>query len=446
MYSQFTRYSSLAVGVAALALALALLLAGCGDSNDAPAPADSSTSIEVIPPVNQSENVSSAPSVSSAPAESTPPASQSESKSVAASQPAQQPQPWWQVIFTCQDTLHGVRGISLHDNATKLSYDKAASDNVLWDALSHGVQISQEELGPAVNPERYLEVVMDSDDKYTIRAYEKGLELTHSHWKLKEKTTVYLGMDAGGNVNSRYDAVIDAIAAIPQEGPYPIPLWIGMMNRGRITEIAAIAPDRTTTTYTDSILLYENADPILRAHTVVKPGVKVVEKTATLDDAYKIKITFENDVRYNISVGKTQLLIFSTDVEQGLLYTLADPDNTRKYMQQLAAGEITPNTPNYNHTFMPVDVNQANPDTGKPVIYLYPEKPTDCTVRVDYPAFTYTYPAYNDGWQVTAYPDGRLVNKADGSEPRLLPVVHAGDNAVFQQPAGFAFADVAYLI
>ena len=34
--------------------------------------------------------------------------------------------------------------------------------------------------------------------------------------------------------------------------------------------------------------------------------------------------------------------------------------------------------------------------------------------------FTYTYPAYNDGWEVTAYPDGRLINKADGTEHYYL--------------------------
>lgn len=59
-----------------------------------------------------------------------------------------------------------------------------------------------------------------------------------------------------------------------------------------------------------------------------------------------------------------------------------------------------------------------NPSTGKPVIYLYPERPTDVSVTLGYPAenYTYTYPAYDGGWEVTAYPDGRLVNKADGSE------------------------------
>ncbi len=48
----------------------------------------------------------------------------------------------------------------------------------------------------------------------------------------------------------------------------------------------------------------------------------------------------------------------------------------------------------------------------KPVIYLYPTKPTDLTVKV-FPngGFTYTNPPYNQGWKVTAYPDGRILEK-----------------------------------
>lgn len=60
-------------------------------------------------------------------------------------------------------------------------------------------------------------------------------------------------------------------------------------------------------------------------------------------------------------------------------------------------------------------------NTGKPVIYLYPEKPTDVSVKLRFDGeLTYTYPAYGDGWNVTAYPDGRIVNKSDSSEHYYL--------------------------
>ena len=57
---------------------------------------------------------------------------------------------------------------------------------------------------------------------------------------------------------------------------------------------------------------------------------------------------------------------------------------------------------------------------GKPVIYLYPETKTDITVRLPKTDLTVTYPAYNDGWCVTASPDGTLINHADSKEYSYL--------------------------
>mgnify|MGYP004636276795 FL=1 len=54
---------------------------------------------------------------------------------------------------------------------------------------------------------------------------------------------------------------------------------------------------------------------------------------------------------------------------------------------------------------------------AKPVIYLYPTETTDVNVKVDIDGeLTCTYPDYRDGWNVTAYPDGTLIDKADGKE------------------------------
>ena len=49
---------------------------------------------------------------------------------------------------------------------------------------------------------------------------------------------------------------------------------------------------------------------------------------------------------------------------------------------------------------------------AKPVIYLYPEKETEITVRLTLDGeLTCTYPAYNGGWKVTARPDGTLIDE-----------------------------------
>lgn len=58
---------------------------------------------------------------------------------------------------------------------------------------------------------------------------------------------------------------------------------------------------------------------------------------------------------------------------------------------------------------------------AKPVIYLYPEAECDVSVRLDYEGdFLCTYPAYDGGWEVTARPDGTLVDRRDGREYSYL--------------------------
>ena len=67
------------------------------------------------------------------------------------------------------------------------------------------------------------------------------------------------------------------------------------------------------------------------------------------------------------------------------------------------------------------DAEEPEAFDAKPVIYLYPETQTDVTVTLDYAgALTTTYPAYQNGWEVTAYPDGTLINRADGKEYSYL--------------------------
>jgi hypothetical protein len=58
---------------------------------------------------------------------------------------------------------------------------------------------------------------------------------------------------------------------------------------------------------------------------------------------------------------------------------------------------------------------------GKPVIYLYPTQTTKITVKLDYDGtLDHTYPVYDNGWEITAYPDGRLINQKDGMEYSYL--------------------------
>ena len=56
------------------------------------------------------------------------------------------------------------------------------------------------------------------------------------------------------------------------------------------------------------------------------------------------------------------------------------------------------------------------PEPLKPIIYLYPTEETELTVTLGKPdELTCTYPAYGDGWHVTAQPDGTLIGESGRS-------------------------------
>ena len=70
-----------------------------------------------------------------------------------------------------------------------------------------------------------------------------------------------------------------------------------------------------------------------------------------------------------------------------------------------------------------VAMTGCGPDdmAAKPVIYLYPEQTTEVKVKLDYSGkLTCTYPAYEDGWSVSAEPDGTLTNLLDKKEYSYL--------------------------
>lgn len=57
----------------------------------------------------------------------------------------------------------------------------------------------------------------------------------------------------------------------------------------------------------------------------------------------------------------------------------------------------------------------------KPVIYLYPTQETQVNVKLNlHGTLTKTLPASDGNWSVTAYPDGHLINQADGKEYSYL--------------------------
>lgn len=77
----------------------------------------------------------------------------------------------------------------------------------------------------------------------------------------------------------------------------------------------------------------------------------------------------------------------------------------------------------------------------KPVIYLYPQEITQVSVQLDFEGeLTATYPLYQNGWQVTAAPDGTLVNHADGREYSYLYWEGIPSHAEYDLSQGFCVA------
>ena len=73
----------------------------------------------------------------------------------------------------------------------------------------------------------------------------------------------------------------------------------------------------------------------------------------------------------------------------------------------------------------------------KPVIYLYPQEKTDVNVQLSLNGkLVCTYPEYNNGWNVTANPDGTLINKADNKEYTYL-FWEATTNVKYDMSKGF---------
>ncbi|HPA25903.1 MAG TPA: hypothetical protein PLK76_04055 [bacterium] len=75
---------------------------------------------------------------------------------------------------------------------------------------------------------------------------------------------------------------------------------------------------------------------------------------------------------------------------------------------------------------------------AKPVIYLYPERQQNTEVKLNYSGnLIVSYPEYKNGWQVTAYPDGKIINMDDGKEYSYLFWEGDDKNANYDLSTGF---------
>lgn len=227
------------------------------------------------------------------------------------------------------------------------------------------------------------QIYSTSQDATTV--YQSDMKL---RTKLKELSDGY---------NRRYDAY---------------PQWLSYMTVQRITKVEFSG--KTQDESKDASFTTTDKNEMRRVAAALKRlGVKPVAvdrdtmlNPTTSGKGYSVKLTFDSGVEYLIygASDSDQLAIKSSDISAGITYTLESVEQLIKLYEiaEQFSGCVSMN---------------ANPDTAKPVIYLYPERPTDVSVKLAFGGeLTYTYPDYGSGWQVTAYPDGRLVNRADSTE------------------------------
>lgn len=288
----------------------------------------------------------------------------------------------------------------LYDNTNKLSI---SADSIFFREQGESGQLpllldtakETDDIGKRILNNYFFEIVALDDTKYTGEFYEKGILLTQSlPGKGKGRQVKLAIADADyAQLTKKAEARFSEMQAKPDNTLRGKPAWLTMMRRSRIQSLVVTDSDGVKYKAYDPFgYIYEDL-----ASGWVGPGKSTTQ--TSLQGAAHAHIEFNNGLVYEVYYTDTNILINASDAGS-MIYETQGSGNL-ELMNGYAWGMV-------------------NPRTGKPVIYLYPTQPTDCTVQVDYGRFTYSYPSYNGGWNVTAYPDGRLINKADNSQHYYL--------------------------
>ena len=138
------------------------------------------------------------------------------------------------------------------------------------------------------------------------------------------------------------------------------------------------------------------------------------------------RLGFTNALTYRVQVQGNQLRVWASDMPQVLQFTVP----------QKEVDELLTETDN-RITYEKENIEKPNPETAKPVIYLYPEQETKVNVQLTFNGtLTSTYPTLPpEGWIVTAQPDGTLTDE-EGRSYRYL-FWEGVANVDWKQDSGF---------
>jgi prepilin-type N-terminal cleavage/methylation domain-containing protein len=139
--------------------------------------------------------------------------------------------------------------------------------------------------------------------------------------------------------------------------------------------------------------------------------------------------------RLRAKLENTSSSALKQSLDGKFLYTdeTPDPNPNDPYNQDTCDSSL-----GYYCTGPSQNFNAFNP--GKPVIYLYPTTKTDVSVTIDPLHIDASVPQYGDGWHVTAYPDGTLINDSDGAKYPYLYWEGESNQPIVDRATGFVVA------
>lgn len=234
---------------------------------------------------------------------------------------------------------------------------------------------------------------------YSYQFYDKGVAVT-----------AYTGDGAGVTQYFACDpTAIGSLTAQMQkfyDSQQKSATWLAIINPARVESLSVTRKADTAANSLSDWNLHAIVD-LLR--TLPVEGAAETNRLWARPDV-EYRLGFTNNLTYRVQVQGNQLRVWASDMPQVLQFTVP----------QKEVDELLTETDN-RITWEKENIEKPNPETAKPVIYLYPEQETKVNVQLDFNGtLTSTYPTLPpEGWTVTAQPDGTLTDE-EGRSYRYL--------------------------
>lgn len=257
--------------------------------------------------------------------------------------------------------------------------------------------------------------VLAENVTYSYQFYDKGVAVT-----------AYTGGGAGVTQYFACDpTAIGSLTAQMQkfyDSQQKSATWLAIINPARVESLSVTRKADTAANSLTDWNLYSIVD-LLR--TLPVEGAAETNRLWTRPDV-EYRLGFTNALTYRVQVQGNQLRVWASDMPQVLQFTVP----------QKEVDELLTETDN-RITYEKENIEKPNPETAKPVIYLYPEQETKVNVQLTFNGtLTSTYPTLPpEGWTVTAQPDGTLTDE-EGRSYRYL-FWEGVANVDWKQDSGF---------